>query len=160
MLARLTADADAETDVQSTLLDRAGSHLLVHTPLAGQKTAMVSLVVRGSAVTLVVRRKDFRAPAYSQLREFAVPGADADVLANPVLCAQCDLALFLYDTSDPTSFSYAASLHAKMTPSGPPCLFVAAKADLKTQHQVWPHPRCPLEGCSSLLLFSLASSVC
>ncbi len=65
-----------------------------------------------------------------------MPGADADVLASPSLRGQCDVALFLYDTSDPTSFQYAANLYGKMTGGGPPSLFVASKADLAPSSQV------------------------
>lgn len=118
---------------KSTLLDRAGSTLLVHTPLAGQKTAMVSLAVRNTPITLV-------------LREFAVPGADADVLSSPTLRGQCDVALFLYDTSDPTSFQYAANLYAKMAGGGPPCLFVASKADLTPSSQ--DYTESPIDFCA------------
>lgn len=111
-----------ENSGKSTLLQRAGGRLLVQAPQTGQLSTIASVSVKSTNVHLV-------------LREYAVAGADADVLSASGFSNHCDVALFLYDQSDPYSFQYVAKLHSKMTEPRPACLFLATKPDLPAQHQ-------------------------
>lgn len=107
---------------KTTLLQRSGGLVTVRAPHTGQKSTVVPITARGSDLRLV-------------LREFAVAGADADELGAATFGDHCDVALFLYDQSDPFAFQYVVNLHQRMTEPRPACLFVATKPDLPAQPQ-------------------------
>lgn len=47
---------------------------------------------------------------YSQMKEIAVNGEDEEMVQSPHCAETCDVALFVYDQSNPNSFEYVAEL--------------------------------------------------
>eukprot|EP00128_Syssomonas_multiformis_P013477 Colp12_sorted_trinity150504_noHs@35149 len=66
------------------------------------------------------------------MQEFPASAADLEVVQSKAKLELCDVAVFVYDRSDPNSFAYVAKLQEKVDLAGLniPCVFVGTKTDL------------------------------
>lgn len=76
------------------------------------------------------------AEKYLALFEAPSNGKDLELILNPDLHEEYDVAAFLYDVNDPGSFEYSATLQAKLADVYMPSVFVASKTDLPVVEQL------------------------
>ncbi|KAI8809973.1 P-loop containing nucleoside triphosphate hydrolase protein [Cladochytrium replicatum] len=81
---------------------------------------------------------------YLVLQEWG-PKLDAEILYNKKRLEACDVLCLVYDSNDPNSFAYLASLRNRFQIDHLPCVFVAAKSDLDLvtqRHELQPDSFC------------------
>eukprot|EP01135_Chromosphaera_perkinsii_P008697 Nk52_evm30s1444 gene=Nk52_evmTU30s1444 len=95
------------------------------------------------------------AEKYLVLQEIPANGIDLEIIQNKKRLEECSVACFVYDASDPNSFSYVAKLQSRLDDYSMPCLFIATKNDLPVCEQKFSHQ--PEEFCKELDLPAPAS---